>query len=307
MKLILSPEKCFKKIQSHFEKKSIQIGEKKNINHGIQFRVAIDGYSGRLRIYHSKKKGTNIDYSPLQPTLFREKIINLVNECFGLPKNEMAKSTNQIIPKSLIGTDESGKGDYFGPLVIAGVFVEKNNEKELADIGVQDSKNLSDAKCQTLAAQIKKYPYSVVTIGPEKYNDLYDKIKNLNKLLAWGHARVIENILENVECHHVLSDQFGDESLIKKALMEKGNKVHLEQRPRAEENIVVAAASILARDGFLEYMNRLSREYQIPFVKGASQKVIDLGKTLVTQNGKDILKKVAKLHFRTTQNILSKL
>ena len=144
----------------------------------------------------------------------------------------------------------------------------------------------------------------MVAIGPEKYNELYDQIQNLNKLLAWGHARVIENILENVDCPNVLSDQFGDESLIKKALMKKGQGITLYQRPRAEENIAVAAASILARDGFLAYMAQLSQDHNITLPKGANPRVIQIGRKLVASSGKDVLRQVAKLHFKTTQSII---
>ena len=123
-------------------------------------------------------------------------------------------------------------------MVIAGVFVNNNIEKKLIELGVQDSKSNSDSKNQELARKIKEIlmpeQYSVVFISPEKYNQLYSKIKNLNKLLAWGHARAIENILKKVNCNNVISDQFGDEELIKKALLEQGKKATLIQTPKAE-------------------------------------------------------------------------
>ena len=96
--------------------------------------------------------------------------------------------------------------------------------------------------------------FSIVTINPAKYNELYTKFGNLNKLLAWGHARTIENILEKADCEYALSDKFGDEKLIKNALMGKGQNIKLEQRCKAESDIAVAAASILAREQFLKIM-----------------------------------------------------
>ena len=99
-------------------------------------------------------------------------------------------------PAEYIGTDESGKGDYFGPLVIAGVYIGPENRTHLENLNILESKRIADNRAITLAEQIKKIsPNSVVVIGPEKYNELYTKMRNLNKLLAWGHARVIENVL----------------------------------------------------------------------------------------------------------------
>ena len=115
-----------------------------------------------------------------------------------------------------IGTDESGKGDFFGPLVIAGVLVDEKNAELFKNLGIKDSKKLTDKKMLTLSVEIKKLaPHSVIMISNTKYNELYANIKNLNKLLAWGHARAIENILNSSTCEYALSDKFGDESLIK--------------------------------------------------------------------------------------------
>jgi ribonuclease HIII len=142
-----------------------------------------------------------------------------------------------------------------------------------------------------------------VVIGPEKYNELYDKIGNLNKLLAWGHARSIENILETVACDKVIADQFGDESFIQKALLDKGKEVDLLQMPKAEKHIAVASASILAREAFLQRLEELGRRYDIKFPKGATAAVEDAGNLFVKKFGKDQLLKCAKLHFRTTDKL----
>src|SRR3972149_887344 len=165
--------------------------------------------------------------------------------------------------KNWIGTDESGKGDYFGPLVIAGVFCNLELEKELKALNVRDSKVVSDNQVKQMAEKIRQIClHNLVVIGPEKYNQLYEKIKNLNKLLAWGHARVIENLLDSLpsKVDLVISDKFGDEKFVERALMEKGKKIRLEQRIKAEEDVAVAAASILARAEFLTRLRRLSSE-----------------------------------------------
>ncbi|HEY6069827.1 MAG TPA: ribonuclease HIII, partial [Chthoniobacterales bacterium] len=154
------------------------------------------------------------------------------------------------------GVDESGKGDFFGPLVIAGVYVDRGIARKLMEAGVQDSKRItSDARIRALAEAIRKTSmglFDVVLIGPAKYNELYEKFGNLNTLLAWGHARVIENLLtKKPDCPRSLSDQFANSRLIEQSLLRHGQKIEIQQRPRAESDIAVAAASILAREGFI--------------------------------------------------------
>jgi ribonuclease HIII len=212
--------------------------------------------------------------------------------------------------ESWIGLDESGKGDYFGPLVVAGVHVTPEQAERLLDMGVRDSKRIADSRILKLDAGIRPaVRYSVVAIGPQRYNELYEKMRNLNRLLAWAHARALENLLNEVNCTRALADQFGDEQWIEKALMEKGKRITLEQRPRAEEDVAVAAASILARAEFLNRLKRLSEECGVTLPKGASQIVQETARKLFQgQTAHDerakILKKVAKWHFRMTKGIL---
>lgn len=204
-----------------------------------------------------------------------------------------------------IGIDESGKGDYFGPLVVAGAHITPDQEAQLRDLGVRDSKTLSDKRAGTLAAHIRAMcTTTLVTIGPERYNSLYASLKNLNTLLAWGHARAIENLLETVTCEQVIADQFGNERFLNNALMQKGRTVKLIQKPRAEQEIAVAAASIVARAEFLHRLQDLSSRFAIALPKGASPHVITAGKAFVEQYDTATLGQVAKLHFRTTQKVL---
>lgn len=207
-----------------------------------------------------------------------------------------------------IGIDESGKGDYFGPLVIAAVFVDATTQGELALMEVRDSKKISDGRILEMAPEIKTIcPHSVIAIGPQKYNELYAKIRNLNRLLAWGHAKALENLLERVSCERAISDQFGDERFVLNALQEKGRKIVLEQRTKAESDLAVAAASILARAEFLLRLKRLSDEVGTTLPKGASPTVELAGKMVVKKHGQDRLGTVAKLHFKTTQAVLAEL
>ncbi|MFB0565838.1 MAG: ribonuclease HIII [Candidatus Aminicenantaceae bacterium] len=207
--------------------------------------------------------------------------------------------------KGHIGTDESGKGDYFGPLVVAGLFLLDEQQKVLEELGVKDSKKFSDSPLKELAEVLKKgYKYSLVVIGPEKYNKLYGKLRNLNRILAWAHSRAIENILEEVQCTLAITDQFGDKFYILNALMKKGKNVELIQKPKAEEDLAVAAASILARAEFLKRLYFLSKDVGIDLPKGSSPMAEEVGAKLVSLKGVQILDKVAKKHFKLTARIL---
>ena len=215
-----------------------------------------------------------------------------------------AAGTASDIPVKHIGTDESGKGDFFGPLVVAAVMVDENSVQVLQKAGVKDCKTVDDKNINKLAALIKNNcAFSVVTINPAKYNELYAKLKNLNLLLAWGHARAIENILEKHECDYALSDKFGDEKLIKNALLKNGKNIHLEQKCKAESDIAVAAASILARAHFLSGIREVSTKYGVEVPKGASDKVLQIAKLISSKYSKNELKNAAKIHFKTYQQI----
>lgn len=209
-----------------------------------------------------------------------------------------------------IGTDESGKGDYFGPLVAAGMYVDAAVAAELAALGVADSKTLSDKTNLHLAAEIRRrYPgrYEIVEIPPERYNALYEQMKqegkNLNSLLAWGHARVLENLLSRCPCSFAVTDKFADQRYVEQRLFARGRQLTLVQRPRAERNVAVAAASILARERFLAGLARLSAAYGLSLPKGAAPPVVAAARQLVAKGGYQVLRQVAKLHFKITAEV----
>jgi len=215
------------------------------------------------------------------------------------------------LPLPHIGTDESGKGDYFGPLVVGGVVVETGTRDRLAALGVRDSKKLGDARCRDLAAGIRRIcvdRYREVIIPPERYNTLYEEFRregrNLNHLLAWAHARTIESLLECAPCRLAVADQFGNESYIRSRLMSRGREIELIQEHRGERYLAVAAASILARDRFLEYLDRLSGEAGLTLPKGAGPPVVDAGRKYVERHGTDQLSRVAKMHYKTTVQVV---
>jgi ribonuclease HIII len=206
------------------------------------------------------------------------------------------------------GVDESGKGDFFGPLVISGVYVDGGIGRKLLDAGVVDSKRIgSDARIRALADAIRKSSLGLaetVLIGPARYNELYEKFANLNRLLGWGHARVIENLLaKKPGCPRSLSDQFADASVIKASLLKHGRNIVIEQRPRAESDIAVAAASVLAREAFVNWLDRRGKEVGLRLERGVSANVKETAKKLVETKGPSVLRGVAKVHFRTAHEI----
>lgn len=302
---------CYGCFREKLEAFNIKVGGYKEINYGLQFACQIGGASHTIRIYESRKSGVKPDFSQVRNPEALQIIMDAVY-------NKDVKNTRQIETgtygsyealsdieeNALIGTDESGKGDYFGPLVIAGVYAGPEEKKVLRQLGADDSKKLKDSQIAFMADEIKLLcRHEIVVVENNRYNELYANIGNLNRLLAWGHARVIENILADTECSLALSDQFGNPDLIQDALMEKGRKIKLEQRHRAEENVVVAAASILARNEFVERIKNLEEKYNMSFPKGASALTVAAAREFVERFGRDALGNVAKLHFKITQEL----
>lgn len=211
-----------------------------------------------------------------------------------------------------MGVDESGKGDFFGPLVIAAAYVDETIAKDLKALNVRDSKTITtDKAAQDLAKKIRARladKFVVVSIGPAAYNRLYATMGSVNRILAWGHARAIENLLEKVPtCPRALSDQFGPEQQIQRALQQKGRKIKLEQRHKAESDVAVAAASILARSGFLTAMDKLGEKVGVKLPKGASDKVKQVAGEIAKKHGGAAFLDVAKCHFKTTDDVLGPL
>lgn len=216
-----------------------------------------------------------------------------------------------LLPR--FGVDESGKGDFFGPLCVAGVYLNERMVKPWQAAGVRDSKRISgDRRIAELAEVIRQTPgvvFAVVPIGNEAYNRLYRSIRSENRLLAWGHARVIENLM--LQRHRMdplpvraISDQFAAEKeTVAKALMSLGREIELVQRHKAESDLAVAAASILARDEFVRRLDKLGQQYGLKLPKGASPQVEAAGREFIARHGADALPKVAKMHFRTAARV----
>ena len=300
-------------IKSILKVDNINVSDYQLIDYGLQFTVSILDWSGIIRIYQNKKGVLKIDYSQLKGGVNAIKVQTLTEGKRAISNLKNSDKNDVELGFPIIGTDESGKGDYFGSLVSAGVYVDERSAKALIACGVKDSKRLSDSKNLELAKEVAKIcrgRFAIIEISPEKYNDLYEQFKkekkNLNTLLAWGHAKAIEEILSKVDCKIAIADQFADESFILGKLQEKGKGLRLIQMHKAEQNIAVAAASILARARFLEKLSKLSDEYKIDLPKGASQTVIESAKRFVDVYGEETLRKVAKLHFKITTEVVNK-
>ena len=286
--------------QLHFKNGSTSI----SINFYLSEKVLIQGNPSEMRsILEDWWQQQQAKQAP--PTLW------------DMPISESEQSTSSLSPAlppretkvmAHIGTDEAGKGDYFGPLVIAGIYVDEHSASQLQALGVRDSKQLSDAKILSLAEEIKKICHGhghIIAYRPERYNQLYQETPNLNLLLATAHAQVIASLQKRTACHLALVDQFSHEPLVLADLRKMSCQITVEQRPRAEDDIAVAAASIIARATFVRQIEELSQSIGIDLPKGASSPmIVTVGREIVVQAGHNALGKVAKLHFKTTQEII---
>jgi ribonuclease HIII len=209
-----------------------------------------------------------------------------------------------------MGIDESGKGDFFGPMVIAAAYVDPTLAVEMKQLKVRDSKTItSDSKAVSMGRELRHLlgnRFSIVTIGPGAYNRLYAKMRSVNTLLGWGHARAIENLLEAIpDCPRAISDQFGNKQIITRALLKKGRGIHLDQMHKAESDLAVAAASILAREHFLTAIHEMGKTLGLKIPKGASAAVNTAAVELVRKHGPQVLIESVKCHFKTTDAVLA--
>jgi ribonuclease HIII len=205
-----------------------------------------------------------------------------------------------------IGTDEAGKGDYFGPLVAAACYADELALTRLPQVGVRDAKLISLSRLWEMDRAVKQIcpAFEVVLISPPRYNELHAKMRNLNRLLAWAHARAIENTLARADCTLAVADQFGDETYLEESLMKRGRQIRLLQRVRAEDDPAVAAASVLARAAFIRSLDRLSEQVGIDLPRGATH-VLPAARQVMKKGGEHLLRQVAKVHFKTTKQIAS--
>ena len=295
--------KILSRLISRLTKENLNISEP--IKNEYSFHVLVNGDGGKvsLNVFFGKKGNKivlqgNKDltlYKKISDIIFGEKLLN-----------DDKLDSEPSYP--YIGTDESGKGDYFGPLVIAGVYITPITGGQLKSLGIRDSKELSDLQINQLAQEIiqnKEIIFNVVLISPEKYNQLYKRMGNLNWMLGWAHARVIENLLSKCECDEVISDKFGNEKIILDSLQQKGRTVNLTQVTKAERFIAVAAASILARDAMVKWFITQNKKYKQKIPKGSSSEVENAAKNILEKYGEEELNRLVKLHFKTSNKIFN--
>ena len=207
------------------------------------------------------------------------------------------------------GSDESGKGDYFGPLVVACCYTDELLSAQMKELGARDCKQMSDKQVLAVGAALRKLlgpeRYAVVKLGNAAYNRLYARMKNINRMLAWAHATAIEELLgKQPACPRVVVDQFAHtESTIAKALKERGRRVEVVQRHKAEDDIAVAAASVIARELFLREMQGEDPESALP-IGSSDPKVKEYAIERVRAEGPNYLMNHCKAHFRTTDQVL---
>ena len=317
-----SSNKIADELRKFCDSKNYQVVEEREIEYGLQLKISDGSEQIPINVYHGRR-GTKVvvggEKGRLKEDLIRfdnseggERFARETDGLRGVYRQaeeqldifEGGDGPHSSRLTSWIGTDEAGKGDYFGPLSVAGVYVDENAARLLLRENVGDSKRLFSGRIEKLSEVIKsECVYSSLMLEPEVYNRRYQKLGNLNRLLGWGHAKVIENILKQTPSKYALVDKFGSEKHVIVALGEKGKKLNLVQKPKAEDNIAVAAASIVARAEYLAWMRLASSEYRIDIPGGASKEVIEAGKIFIEKYGKDVLGKIAKLHFKTTKEI----
>jgi ribonuclease HIII len=255
----------------------------------------------KLLVYFGKK-GVRTDIQGKPGTILRNTVEEIVNGYDMFPQKE-----NRVgEPFVYIGIDESGKGDFFGPLVAAAVYINPDIRNELIRLRVRDSKSMRDSNITQIArqiTQIKGMAYEIIQINPKKYNELYEKFANLNKLLAWAHAKALENLLERTDAKIAISDKFGNEEVLQSALQKGGRSIELIQLPKAEEYKAVAAASVLARGRFLYWLKKNSEKIGVQIPPGASKAVENSAELLFKKSKTHNAEEYVKLHFKTAERI----
>ena len=297
-------EIALKKISESKKKLSIEgyqthpVVEKK---YNFEFDVIINGKIFKILFYFGKKGVKFV----LQGDRNNPDFGMLENIIEGQPKLDFPEQ-KIIEPGEYIGTDESGKGDFFGPLVTSAVYIDEDVREKLIKAGVKDSKELNEASIHRIAKQIKSIVkfYDIISIQPEKYNQLMAKLNNLNSLLNWAHSKSIENLLKKVDAKVVITDEFSKKALFIESKPELGD-IQFIKVPKGERYIAVAAASILARDGLNQWFDQ-QRKKGLILPKGASEKVEVKASAIISEMGEERLMGLAKLHFKTLKKSRAK-
>lgn len=290
------------------EKKGISIVSQKLLPYGVQLHLSRMGESNSINIYYSEKCGISmVPGGKVDTGLYKD-----IGSKFSIQSGSQAPEAAMHSWQSWIGSDECGKGDYMGGLVVCAFAMEQSLSKHLRALGVQDSKALGDAKIIEIAKALYRYypsRISCLILKPAKYNELYSSMqaqgKNLNDLLAWQHCTAIRDLLNtNPDVQGVLVDQFSNSKKVAAALKKHQPQLPVTERPKAESDTAVAAASIIARYQFLQMREGLKKYYSIEIPLGAGKRVNEAAKKFVAKYGKDRLHEIVKLHFVSTYEVL---
>jgi ribonuclease HIII len=289
------------------------ISEYKQIDRGLQFFIQKDGWSGSIKIYQYAEDNVIVDFSQLDKSKYSLLVKNLAEVKKNTHKKKSkssAASKQTLLPT--IGCNLVGKADYFGCLVIAGVYVDRKTATQLAIAGVKDSKTLGDTKIEVVAREIRricKDKFVVVEILPTEYNQLYSNLETenrpLNDLITGAYVGSIDELLSKVRSETAIVDKFVDATLLLEQLQSKNRELKIVQDRRAENHIAIEAASILAKDRFISSLRKLGKQYRLDLPKGSSKAAIIIAKQLVATHGIESLGEVAKLHFKTTKEVLN--
>ncbi|MDA3861441.1 MAG: ribonuclease HIII [Melioribacteraceae bacterium] len=268
--------------------------EEKQYNY--EFVTSSDRDKIKVQVYFGKKgvktilqgNKDSLLYTEISPLIFEQQLLSF--------------STDNDEPKEYIGSDESGKGDVFGPLITTAFYVDEKVKQRLAQLGVRDSKDLSESQITEIAKKLRsEFPnnFETIPLFPEKYNELYAKFNNLNALLIWTHSKAISNLLDKFKCQNIIVDKFSNRAL---NITSKNydSKVDVLQITKGERFIGVAAASIIARDTFNKWFLKIKETY-LDLPKGASNGVEDIVKFFIKKYSAEELSKVSKIHFKTVK------
>ena len=291
----------------------LDITKEKDINYGHQFVVELCQAKLTLNIYNGKK---GLSYVFSGDSALEGKVRELLGECKQSSRSEGDYASHDVrvddaagasaLPRGKwAGSDESGKGDFFGPLVVSAVVVDDSTAAKLAAAGVKDCKLLTDKKILQLEDVIKStvVDFSVLELKPKVYNLRYKQVLaqggKLNQLLGYGHVAALSQVLERHEdCHAALIDQFTTSLVNVRELTRRFPNCVVKQQPKAEVNLAVAAASVLARARFLRTMAELAEaagEATLP--KGGGAQATACARRLADRLGKAELVNFVKLHF----------
>ncbi len=278
-------------LRENLEKLYFTVSELSKKQYNYEFEVKQGKSKVKILIYFGNKGIKTIIQGKQNDELYKE----LDSLIFGrLP----FETSNLVEPNEYIGSDESGKGDFFGPLVVCAFAYDISLKEEFAKMNVKDSKELNDNEILNIYKELKKKfqdRYEVVEIHPPKYNQLYKKIQNLNDILVWAHSKAINNLLERFIYQNIIIDKFSSEKSFE-------DKISFNKRlffeEKAERFTGVAAASIIARARLLNWFEKKSKEIEIKIPLGASNSVNKVAKEIQEKKSKELLFDLVKLHFK---------